>query len=182
MKLPVLICFFCAVALCQTAAPAPPSPVETLNNLKLPAYIAGGGAFNQFAGVNLWGSAIIPVSNSVGLYESTTTDLFPVRVTAANGKIAYIFQASAREGVHKVISNDGKNMTLVGLDAGFSFAQASSVGGVSSGVSAAITFTYVRQISKTWALMVPVRALYMPTLGGWNPIVEFGVCWKPGAD
>jgi hypothetical protein len=42
-----------------------------------------------------------------------------------------------------------------------------------------VTFTYVRQLSKTWAVMVPIRALYMPSLGGWNPVIELGLVWKP---
>jgi hypothetical protein len=141
-------------------------------NIKLPAYVAGGGAYNQFAGVNLWGSAIVPVSDSMGLYESTTADVFPVKATL-NGKTGYIFSTSLREGMHKVLSNDGTNMTLLGTDVGGSFA-AGSVN-----LSAAVTFTYVRQLSKTWAVMVPIRALYMPSLGGWNPVIELGLVWKP---
>lgn len=148
-------------------------------SVKLPTYIAGGGAYNQFAGANLWGSAILPVSNSVGLYESTTVDLFPVKASLS-GRSAYIFQASVREGVHKILSDDGRNMVLIGADAGLSFAQASAGGSATPGVSAALTITYVRQLNPSWALMVPIRALYMPGLGGWNPIAEAGIVWKPG--
>ena len=148
--------------------------------MTLPAYVAGGGAYNQLAGLNFWASAIVPVSSTAGVYESTTTDLFPVKATVS-GKTAYIFQTSVREGVHKVLHQDTSNMILFGADAGFSFAQASAAGSATSGVSAAVTLTYVRQLSPTFALMVPIRALYMPTLGGWNPIIEFGIVWKPGA-
>lgn len=161
MKTFLLSLLLTSQSLCQVA------------DLKLPTYIAGGGAFNQLAGVNLWASGIIPVSNTMGLYESTTTDLFPVKTTA-NGRTVYIFQASIRQGIHKVIHDDGKNMALIGADGGYSFAQSST-----SGASASITMTYVRHIGKNWAVMVPIRALYMPGLGGWSPIAEVGLCFKP---
>jgi hypothetical protein len=170
-----------AILACAIAAAAQtPAPVSSIANMTLPAYIAGGGAYNQLAGLNFWASAIVPVSSTAGVYESTTTDLFPVKAVVS-GKTAYIFQTSVREGVHKVLHQDPSNMVLFGADAGFSFAQASAAGSATSGVSAAVTITYVRQLSPTFALMVPIRALYMPTLGGWNPIVEFGIVWKPGA-
>jgi len=55
-----------------------------------------------------------------------------------------------------------------------------NAGSIGISASAAVTFTYVRQFSKGWAFMIPIRALYMASLGGWNPIVEVGVVWKPG--
>ena len=169
----LLVCAIAALA--QT-----PAAVSPIANMTLPAYVAGGGAYNQLAGLNFWASAIVPVSSPLGVYESTTTDLFPVKTTV-NGKTAYIFTTSVREGVEKVLHEDPSNMVLVGAGAGFSFAQVSAAGSATSGVSAAVTITYVRQLSKTFALMIPIRALYMPTLGGWNPIVEFGIVWKTGA-
>lgn len=142
----------------------------------LPVYVAAGGAYSQFVGANLWISGIVPLSSSKGLYESTTMDLFPVKTTVG-GKTGYILQASFREGIHKVLHQDPNNVVLLGADGGFSFAQASAAGSVKSGPSAAVTITYVRQLSDTWAVMVPFRGLYMP--GGWIPVVEIGVVWKP---
>ncbi len=175
--LATLFALTAALAIAQTSAPVAVT-ASGLAAITLPTYIAGGGAFNQLAGVNLWFSAIAPISTSLGMYESTTADLFPVRVMVS-GKGAYVFQSSFREGVHKLLHQDAHNAILIGGDAGYSFAQASSAGAATSGVSAAITFTYVRQINAHWALMVPIRALYMPTLGGWNPILEMGLSWKP---
>ena len=148
------------------------SPIQ-VPDIKLPTYLAGGGAFNQLAGINLWASGILPVSSSIGLYESTTADLFPVKATV-NGRSGYVFQTSIRQGIHKVVHDDGKNMALIGADGGYSFASSNA-----SGASASIILTYVRHIGKSWAVMFPVRALYLPGVGGWNAIAEVGLCFKP---
>jgi hypothetical protein len=192
MRLTLAFLIASAIAFAQTTpAPAPASTssapstaaaatAAALNSITLPAYVAGGAAYNQFAGANLWGSAVIPFSQSLGLYESTTADVFPVK-TVINGKSGYVFTTSVREGVHRVIHQDSKNMLLLGADAGFSFSQASAAGSATSGISGAVTATYVRQLTASLAFMVPVRMLYVSSLGGWNPIVEMGIVWKPGA-
>jgi hypothetical protein len=167
-----------------TTTPATPVPVAGVtpaviaSNITLPTYIAGGVAYNQLAGVNLWFSAIVPVVNSSGVYESTTTDLFPTSSVVA-GKTVYTFQTSIRQGIHKVVHDDGKNIVLIGGDAGVAFSQSSvTSAGTATGASGSFTVTYVRSITPHFAVMVPVRGLYMPTLG-WNPVVEVGLVWKP---
>jgi hypothetical protein len=177
MLFPSPVALLLALSTLAFAQPAPVIP-PGLANITLPTYVAGGGAFNQLAGVNLWASAIVPISANLGMYESTTADLFPVKVTVA-GKSAYVFQSSFREGVHKLLHQDANNAILIGADAGYSFAQASAAGASTSGVSAAVTFTYVRQINAHWAVMVPVRSVYVPVFGGWNAILEVGAVWKP---
>lgn len=172
MKLVINLFIITAALVASACAQTPVAAIQ------LPTYCAIGGAYNQLAGGNLWASAIVPVSNTLGLYESTTADLFPVK-TVANGRTAYVFQSSIREGVHKVVHDDGKNMLLIGADGGYAFSQASAAAAGASGISASMTLTYVRHLSKSWAVMVPIRALYMSGLGGWNPIVEIGFTWKP---
>jgi hypothetical protein len=167
----------------SSSVPTPAQVASTLAQVSavtLPTYVAGGAAYNQLAGYNFWGSAVVPVSNNAGVYESTTADLFPVKAIV-NGKTAYIFTTSVREGVHKVMSNNGKFMTLVGADAGYAFASAGTAPSTTatSGVSASITITAIWQVTPSFAVMAPIRALYMPTLGGWNPIAEIGFVWKP---
>src|ERR1035441_6828189 len=84
----ILLCCT-ALAFSQTAA--------------LPTYVAAGAAFNQIASphVNLWASAVYPVSSSAGVYTSTTMDIIPVVLPNPTGKGTYIsFQTSIRQGVH----------------------------------------------------------------------------------
>lgn len=176
MKLAVLLLGWIASA--QVVPPV--SLPSNVSQVSLPTYIAGGGAYNQLAGANLWASAIVPVLNNAGVYESTTIDMFPVKTTV-NGRQVYIFTTSIREGFHKLLGNSSptsKNAFTIGADGGYSFTQATS--GVSTfGASASVTITYIRQITKSLSMIFPIRALYMPTLGGWNPILEFGFAWKP---
>ena len=190
MKTLALILLSAAAALCQ-AVPAPPAPTPGLTTptalgtsatvlaaMPLPTYIAAGGAYNQFAGANAWVSGIYPISNPAGILMSTTVDIFPIKTTAA-GKTGYVFTTSARAGVHRFLYRSGKNEILIGADAGYSWAQAVAGTSAASGVSAAVTATYVHHFNATWGAMFPVRMLYMP--GGWNPILEGGIVWTPGA-
>lgn len=146
--------------------------------VSLPTFLAAGGTYNQLLpNVNFWATGIIPIVNSLNMYESTTIDIFPVKATV-NAKPVYIFTTSIREGVHKCSDASQLNVFCVGADGGYSFAQTATAT-TSSGVSAAVTLTYIRHIGKHWAIMAPIRALYMPTLGGWNPVIEVGVAYKP---
>jgi len=167
----------CACLCLPASSQTPPTTTASqLANLQLPSYIAAGGAYNQFVGANLWGSAIIPIAPSIGLYESTTADIFPVKAII-NGKAGYIFTTSLRQGFHKVIYQDPKNMGLFGADAGVVLPSGGTPG---FSVSAAVTATYVRHLNASLALMIPARVVYIPSLGGWNPILEMGIVWKPG--
>lgn len=195
MRIVISFLLLACSAIAQTLAPPPatapstpglttPTPLgttaTTLAAMALPTYIAAGGAYNQFAGVNAWASGIFPISTPAGLLMSTTVDIFPVKTLTA-GKTGYLFTTSARAGVHRFLHQGKTNGILIGADAGYSWAQAVAGSTAASGVSAAVTITYVHQFNSSWGVMFPVRALYMPTLGGWNPIVEAGLVWTPGA-
>lgn len=167
----------------QTPGPAlSPETVAAVAAVQLPSIVSGGAAYNQFAGVNLWGSAVLPVSQTLGLYESTTADVFPVKTTI-NGRPGYVFTISAREGVHKVIYQGGNNLLLAGADGGPTFTTNAI------GISAAVTGSYLRKFTTTFGVLALTRLLYMqlPASGAaaptkaWNPVVEIGFVWMPGA-
>lgn len=166
-----------------TTTTTPAAAATTLANVTLPTYIMGGVSFNQLTGAAGFVSAIIPESNSVGLYGSATTDLVPLKTTV-NGKSIYLLSGSARAGEHKVVYQDSKNAVLIGGDVGASFANSAGGSGVTLGVAGSFTLTYVRQLSPHWAVGIPVRMLYMSNVGpngtgAWNPVVEAGIIWKP---
>lgn len=171
--LPLILCTY---AIAQTPTVTIPNNVGSVS---LPTFIMFGGTYNQLQpGVNFWASGVVPVMNSIGLFESATIDLFPVRVTV-NNKPVYIFTTSVREGVHKCSDANQPNVFCIGADGGYSFAQITTAT-ASSGISAAVTLSYIRHVSKHWSIAGPIfRMLYMPTLGGWNPVVEVGVAYKP---
>ena len=171
----------------QTATPA--------TQVNLPTYIMGGLSYNQYTGGSGFVSAIVPESNSVGLYGSVTADVVPVKYVDATGKSGWLLSTSVRAGQHKVLYNDGKNMLLIGGDFGASFTQpnqASGLGtttvpsssGVTIGASGSFTATYVYQINAHLAVGIPIRMLWMSGAGpngsgAWNPVAEIGVVWKP---
>lgn len=161
-----------------------PAPAASaLNAVTLPTIAGFGGSYNQFIGGNLWVSGIFPASNAAGVYVAATTDLFPVW-TSLNGKSGYVFQTSARGSVHKVLWNLGSNMGLFGVGGGYAFGQAANTAQTVSGISADVTFTWVHYLNKakTFALVVPIRALYMPApIAGWNPLVQAGFAYTTGA-
>ncbi len=143
---------------------------------KLPTYLAGGGAYNQLSGVNAWASGIFPVVDSIGLLASATTDILPVK-KVIDGKKVYIFTMSARLGCHSFLHHGPKNSFLYGADGGASWSQGTALNPESSGFSGSFTVTYVRQLSTSWGAIFPFRAIYTPTLGGWNPIAEAGLVY-----
>lgn len=163
-----------SIAIAQTPATLQPPVISGLDSIALPAMFGGGGAYNQFSGSNLFATAIYPVSNKIGMYAAATADLFPVK-TNINGKAGYIFQMSTRASVHKVMLTSGKNIFLFGVGGGYAFGVAANTTGSTSGISGDVTFTYVRQLTKNLSIVVPIRALYMPSPApGWNPLAQFG--------
>ena len=180
MKYITVLLILASSAIAQTPTPVTPPIPAPIPALGQPTYIAAGGAYNQFSGANAWASGIFPLSLPAGLLMSMTVDIFPVK-TVTNGKTGYLLTTSARAGIHRFIVHGAKNSLLIGADGGYSWAQAAAGGTLSSGVSAAVTITYVHQFTPAWGAMFPVRMLYMPTLGGWNPILEGGIVWTPGA-
>jgi hypothetical protein len=113
------------------------------------------------------------------MYESTTADVFPMKATL-NGKPGYLLTTSIREGMHRVMINTPNFMGLIGADVGYAFAQGATTGMSTSGISAAFTITGVWKVTKNLSVIMPIRALYLANLGGWNPIAEFGLAYTPG--
>lgn len=184
ISIAVLLCALFALAAFGQTTAAPTAATGTpLASVTLPTYIMGGVSFNQITGAAGFVSAIIPESNSVGLYGSATTDLLPLKTTV-NGKSVYLLSGSARAGEHKVLYQGPKFAFLVGGDVGASFSSAPSSAGLTIGVAGSFTLTPVYQINPHWAVGVPIRMLYMSNVGAngagaWNPVVEFGAIWKP---
>jgi len=178
MKYPVLLACLCLTALAQTPVPLP-SPIPSI---VMPSYVAGGLAFNQLGTprINGWIAGLIPVSSQVGVYASTTADVTPVtRLDTATGRTVYTVSSQLRAGLHKTIYTGAKVQLLVGGDVGAAFSGATATAGMSVNFATSITGTLVYQLSPHWGVIFPIRALYVSTMGGWNPIVEFGVVWKP---
>lgn len=169
MRLLILFVAFAACGAAQTPAP----PVD-VSSMKLPMYGAVGFVYNQFNGANLSASAAVPVVNNIGLYEVTSLDLFPARATI-NSRNGYILTTSAREGACKALSSDGTNTTLACGDAGVSFA------GASASLSGGLSFGYMRSLNKSFGVEFSARGVYVVSLGGWNPIAEIRLVWKPGS-
>ena len=167
----------------------PVSPLPLTNITALPSMFGGGASYSQLGTprYNFWLAGIVPISSSVGMYESTTTDLIPIAQTdAATGRTVHTLQATLREGIHKTIPmpQPSKNMLLIGGTAGLAFSQASVTGAsVNVNLAASFELTYVRQLNAHWAVIMPIRGLWVPTIGktgGWNFMPELGVVWKPG--
>ena len=103
-----------------SSAQSPVSPLPLTNITALPSMFGGGSSFNQLGTpqYNFWLAGIVPISSSVGMYESTTTDLIPITQTdSATGRTVHTLQATLREGIHKTIPtpcNPSKNMLLIG--------------------------------------------------------------------
>ena len=176
-----VIIFALVLALCAFGQTSTTSTSTVVPNVILPAYIFVGGAFNQYSVPrgNAVFAGIVPVSNQVGIYESTAADIIPVKTTdPATRRTVYVFQSTLREGVHKVVYNSRKLMLLVGGDGGVSFTQSPATGGTNVSGAGSITGTAVYQLSAHWAIGVPVRALWTGQ-GGWNLVPEAGVVWKP---
>jgi len=173
------------MAMAQPVPPAGADPMAavtlaTIPTITMPTYIALGVAFNQLGTprVNAFFSGIVPVSSQQGVYESTTADIIPVTKTdSVTGRRVYTMSAQLREGVHKTIYTGQRVQFMFGGDVGGSFTSAST--GVTIGLAAAVTGTVAYQLSAHWGVMVPIRALYTPSIGGWNFIPQIALVWKP---
>lgn len=179
MKLTLTALLAC---LCLSAQAQDPTPAA----LK-PTYVIAGLSYNQYTGGSGFVSVITPEVKSAGVYASLTADVVPVKFTdAKTGKSGYVMSFSPRFGQHKQLYWDGKNMVLLGGDAGASFSQSTSASspGTNIGLAGSFTLTYARQLSPHWGIAVPVRMLYLSGAGpdgkgAFNPVVQFGVVYKP---
>ena len=151
--------------------PAPAFPV-----VPLPTAIAAFGAFNQLGSprFTMGVSALYPIVGSVGVYGSTTADVFPkAAVDPTTKKSFYAISASIRQGVHKDILDTGRFSFLLGGDVGPGFSQQQPTG-ISIDLSTSFVATALYQINPTFSLIVPVRMLYVSG-AGWNPVAELGI-------
>ena len=175
-------------ALSGFAQTAPATTATMLNSVTMPTYIAGGVAFNQLGSprTNLWVAGLIPVVKQVGMYLSTTADITPVaKVDTVSGRIVYTVASQMRAGLHKTLYTGKKVQLLVGGDIGASISSnttsiaATGTSNLNVSLATSVTGTLVYQLNPHWGVIFPLRALYVQTLGGWNPIIEAGVVWKP---
>ena len=148
----------------------------TFPTIPLPTGIAVFGEYNQL-GIPKWmggASAIYPLAGSLGLYGTTTADMFPKLAYSSTGTRFYALSISARQGIHKDIFNTGRWSFLVGADLGPSIGTSSTTSAVSVNFSSSITTTVVYQFKPAISFMVPIRLLYVDKQG-WNPVFEAGV-------
>ena len=163
-----------AIALCLAATAFGQTP--TFPAIPLPTAIAAFGAFNQLGSprFTMGVSAIYPVVGSLGLYGTTTSDIFPKLATDPTTKRNfYAISASIRQGVHEDLLNTGRFSFLLGGDVGPGFSQAQP-SGINVNLSTSFVATTLYQINPTFSLIVPVRMLYVSG-AGWNPVVEAGI-------
>ena len=165
----VLLTLLAVGGCAQTSTPTFPA-------IPLPTAIAAFGAFNQLGTprFTMGVSALYPVVGSIGVYGSTTADVFPVAaIDPTTNKSFYAISASIRQGVHKDILDTGRFSFLLGGDVGPGFSQGQP-SGIALSFSSSFVATALYQINPTFILIAPVRMLYVSS-AGWNPVVELGI-------
>jgi hypothetical protein len=156
--------------------PAIAQTEPTFPTIPLPTAIAAFGAFNQLGTprFTMGVSALYPIVGSIGVYGSTTADVFPVAaIDPTTKKSFYAISASIRQGVHKDILDTGRFSFLLGGDVGPGFSQGQP-SGIALNLSSSFVATVLYQINPTFSLIAPVRMLYVSS-AGWNPVVELGI-------
>ena len=151
------------------------TPAATFPTIPLPAAVAAFASFDQLGDPKLTAgfSAIYPLVGSVGVYATTTADVFPKGVIdPTTKKHFYAISASIRQGVHKDLFDVGRFSLLLGGDVGPGFSQAAP-SGINVSLSTSFVATPLIQVSPLFSLMFPVRMLYVKDCG-WNPVVEAG--------
>lgn len=143
---------------------------------ELPVGLAAFAAYNQLGTPRWTGglAAIYPVVERLGVYATTTADLYPKKaVDPVTGRQFYAISASTRQGVHYRALTSGKATFLLGGDLGPGFSQ-----GDPSGIKISLTSSFVAtmayQITPKFYAMVPIRMLYVSGIG-WNPVAQAGV-------
>jgi hypothetical protein len=190
LSVSILACLLAFAALAQTPTPAPSaapatSPV-TLQVPKLPAMFGAYGQFNQLGSPRFNGGivAIYPVSQSVGIYGSTITDLFPsAQKDTTTGRTFYALNTSVRQGFHKDMLDTGAFSFFIGGDIGPSFS--SNTGAVVSGgvatisvsLSTSATGTLIYKAAPWMDVLASGRMLYVSG-AGWNPVVAVGILFN----
>lgn len=155
---------------------ANPPLASALDAVKLPTSIIGFLAFNQLGTPRLTGgfSAIYPLPSRIGIYASSTADVYPkFSQDPQTGKSFYALSSTIRQGLHKDLLDSGRFSFLLGGDLGPGFSQ-----GIPSGISVSLSGSFVSTIvyhaSELIGIVLPVRMLYIRDIG-FNPVVEIGI-------
>lgn len=149
-------------------------PAEPLTTL--PIGLAVFASFNQLGSPRFTGgvAAIYPMVGSVGVYGTTTTEIYPKKATdPSTGRGFYAVSASVRQGAHKSLLATGRWTFLVGGDVGPGFTQ-DEPSGIAVSLSSSFVATAHYQINSMFGAVVPVRMLYISGIG-WNPVLQAGV-------
>jgi len=166
----------CATAQTTTPVASATTPTVTFPAIPLPTSVAAFGEFNQLGSprFTMGISAIYPVSGSTGIYGTTTADILPkLAVDPTTGRKFYAISSSVRQGFHKDLFDTGHASFLIGADVGPSFNQAQP-SGINVNFSSSFVATAIYQITPAFSFLLPVRMLYITSIG-WNPVVEAGL-------
>jgi hypothetical protein len=179
----------------QTTAPAPaPAPstvADVLSSVKLPTYLFLGGRYDQFLGANIVGSAIVPESQSTGMFGTLTFKVSPIGYTdPTSKKTGYLLGYSASAGQCKQLyptpGTAGKNVILLCADVGATFS-ATSVpsSGTTVNFTGSVSPGYMRQLNSHFAVGGLLRLSYIAGAGpggsgALDVAPEAGIIWKPG--
>lgn len=162
------------VAMAQTAPVA--TPAVTFPATPLPVAIAAFASYNQLGSPQFTGgvSAIYPVSGQLGVYGTTTADVYPKKaIDPTTGRSFYAVSSSVRQGFHKDLLDTGHLSFLLGGDVGPGFSQAQPTG-IAVSLSGSFVATTLYQINPTFSFILPVRMLYISGIG-FNPVLEMGL-------
>ena len=152
LSVTILACLPAFEAMAQTGAVSQPAASSSSSSQvsigvpKLPAMFGAYGQFNQLGSPRFNGGvvAIYPVFQSVGVYGSTITDIFPsAQKDPATGRVFYALNTSVRQGFHKDMIDTGALLFLIGGDIGPSFS--SNTAAVVSGGVATISVSFSRE-------------------------------------
>ena len=157
------------------AAQTNATPAVTFPATPLPVAIAGFASYNQLGSPQFTGgvSAIYPVSGQLGVYGTTTADVYPKKaIDPTTGRSFYAVSSSVRQGFHKDLLDTGRFSFLLGGDVGPGFSQAQPTG-IAVSLSGSFVATTLYQINPTFSFILPVRMLYISGIG-FNPVVEAG--------
>lgn len=157
-----------------------------IESAAMPTYLGGGIQLDQFSDTRfkplIFGAT--PISKQKGVYGATVADILPVKTTTSAGTTAYLFAMTLRGGVYKTIHTASRYQILIGADGGASFTpapQSQSQTSLSINLATSITPVFVYQISEQFGLLVPIKAVWVAGLGGWNIVPCIGMVWKPKA-
>lgn len=191
LSVSTLLCLLAFAALAQTGTTSQPaassnSSLVTIAVPKLPAMFGVYGQYNQLGSPQFNGGvvAIYPVSQSVGIYGSTITDLFPsAQKDPTTGRTFYALNTSVRQGFHKDMLDTWRFSFFLGGDIGPSFSSntaavvSGGVATISVSLSTSATGTLIYKATPWMDVLGSARMLYVSG-SGWNPVAAVGVLFN----